>query len=254
MRNKWKRYTCWVVVGLMSACGNESKPVEDRSTPVSNADSPRATPARDTTARGRKNILFFGNSLTAGYGLELSQAFPALIQKRLDSLGMPYRAINAGLSGETTAGGKERIDWLLRQKVDIFVLELGANDGLRGISTKETRRNLQYLIDQVRAKYPDVKIILAGMQIPPNMGPQYAADFRNIYRDLAQKNGTALIPFLLEGVGGIPKLNLPDGIHPTAKGHQIIMENVWKVLEEVIREDAQPVADSTSQAQKTAEQ
>lgn len=254
MRNKWMRYPCWLMTALVTACSPESKPVEDRSKPVSNAESPRATPALDTTARGRKNILFFGNSLTAGYGLELSQAFPALIQKRLDSLGLPYRAINAGLSGETTAGGKGRIDWLLRQKVDIFVLELGGNDGLRGIPTKETRRNLQYLMDRVKAKYPDVKIILAGMQIPPNMGPQYAADFKDIYRDLAQKNGTALIPFLLEGVGGIVKLNLPDGIHPTAKGHQLVMENVWKVLKEVIRADAQPATDSTTQARKTAEQ
>jgi len=248
MLNRWIRYTLWVSIGLMSACSQESKPVEDNSTPVSNSESPRSTSAPDTAARGRKNILFFGNSLTAGYGLELSQAFPALIQKRLDSLGLPYRAINAGLSGETTAGGKERIDWLLRQKVDIFVLELGGNDGLRGIPTKETRRNLQYLIDRVRAKYPNVKIILAGMQIPPNMGPQYAADFRDIYRDLAQKNETALIPFLLEGVGGIPKLNLPDGIHPTAKGHQIVMENVWKVLEKVIEEDTQSAVSTPAAA------
>jgi acyl-CoA thioesterase-1 len=237
------------MIGLMSGCSNENKPTADRSTSVSSQESPRAGIARDTTTSGRKNILFFGNSLTAGYGLELSQAFPALIQKRLDSLGLPYRAINAGLSGETTAGGKGRIDWLLRQKVTIFVLELGENDGLRGIPTKETRRNLQDIIDRVKSKYPDVKIILAGMQIPPNMGPQYAAEFRDIYRNLAQKNGTALIPFLLEGVGGIARLNLPDGIHPTVEGHKIVMENVWKVLEEVIRDDTRPIADTTSQAE-----
>jgi acyl-CoA thioesterase I len=237
-----------VFIGVMSGCSNDSK----RADAPAN-ESPGRQPGAnaqpgDTSAITRKNILFFGNSLTAGYGLELSQAFPALIQKRLDSLGLPYRAINAGLSGETTAGGKGRIDWLLRQKVDVFVLELGGNDGLRGIPTKETRRNLQEIIDRVKNKYPDVKIILAGMQIPPNMGPQYAAEFRDIYRDLAEKNGTALIPFLLEGVGGIPKLNLPDGIHPTVEGHKIVMENVWKALSEVIQEQLEPVADSTQQA------
>jgi acyl-CoA thioesterase I len=231
MLEKMTKIIFFVMVGILSGCNNNDKPPASEETKAVNADTVRSSKPSTTAVTDKKTILFFGNSLTAGYGLEPAQAFPALIQQRLDSLGLPYRAINAGLSGETTAGGKSRIDWLLRQKVDIFVLELGGNDGLRGIDLKETRRNLQDIIDRVKAKYPDVKIVLAGMQIPPNMGPQYAAEFQDIYQDLAKKNNTALIPFLLEGVGGIPKLNLPDGIHPTPEGHRMVMENVWKVLE-----------------------
>lgn len=181
-----------------------------------------------------KVILFFGNSLTAGYGVELSEAFPGLIQKKLDSLDLSYRVVNAGVSGETTSSGNSRIDWVLRQPVDVFVLELGGNDGLRGIPLAETRKNLQSILDKVRAKYPDVKIILGGMQVPPNMGDSYARGFRSLYPELAQKNNVALIPFLLEGVGGERKLNLPDGIHPTPEGHRIVAENVWEVLREEV--------------------
>lgn len=182
----------------------------------------------------QKTILFFGNSLTAGYGVEPSEAFTALIQNRIDSLGLPYKVVNAGVSGETTSGGNGRIDWVLRQPVDIFVLELGGNDGLRGIPITESRKNLQAIMDKVRAKYPEVKIILAGMQVPPNMGNAYATEFRALYPELAKKNDVALIPFLLEGVGGEPDLNQPDGIHPTPEGHRIVAENVWAVLREVI--------------------
>ena len=181
-----------------------------------------------------KTILFFGNSLTAGYGLDPSEAFPALIQQKIDSLDLPYKVINAGLSGETTAGGKNRIDWLLRQKIDVFVLELGANDGLRGIPVTETAQNLQIIVDKVKAKYPDVKLVLAGMEIPPNMGGKYAAEFRLIFRQIAEKNNMAFVPFLLEGVGGMRELNQGDGIHPTEKGHRILANNVWEVLEEVL--------------------
>lgn len=190
--------------------------------------------AKDTTATAvaktentLKNILFFGTSLTAGYGLDPSEAYPALIQHRIDSLKLPYQVINGGLSGETSAAGKGRIDWLLKQPIDIFVLELGANDGLRGIAVKETTSNLQWIIDRVRAKYPDVKMVLAGMQVPPNMGQLYANDFKNMFPQLASKNKMVLIPFLLDKVGGIPKLNQPDGIHPTAAGDRILAENVW---------------------------
>ena len=184
-----------------------------------------------------KTILFFGNSLTAGYGLEPDKAFPGLLQQRIDSLGLKYKVINAGLSGETTASGNTRIDWVLNQKVDIFVLELGGNDGLRGISTEETRKNLQQMIDKIRSKYPDCQIILAGMQIPPNMGPDYTASFRTIFPEIAEKNQVALIPFLLESVGGEPHLNQPDGIHPNEKGHKIVAENVWKVLKQFLTEE-----------------
>ncbi|MEL6975416.1 MAG: arylesterase [Bacteroidota bacterium] len=181
-----------------------------------------------------KIILFFGDSLTAGYGLELEEAFPALVQKRLDSLDFKYTVINSGLSGETTSGGRNRLNWVLKQKVDVFVLELGANDGLRGIPLVETRKNLQEIINLVRAKNKDTQIILAGMQIPPNMGPEYTTEFRKIFPELATENQIALIPFLLEGVAGIPDLNLEDGIHPNTEGHQIVLENVWAVLETVV--------------------
>ncbi|MCL6273719.1 arylesterase [Muricauda sp. 2012CJ35-5] len=184
----------------------------------------------DTEEVAEKVILFFGDSLTAGYGLELEEAFPALIQNRLDSLGLDYTVINSGLSGETTAGGRNRLSWVLSQKVDVFVLELGANDGLRGIPLVETRKNLQAIIDVVKDKNSATKIVLAGMQIPPNMGPEYTTEFRKIFPELAEENQIALIPFLLEGVAGIPELNLEDGIHPTSKGHQIVRENVWSVL------------------------
>jgi len=160
------------------------------------------------------------------------------VQEKIDSAHLPYKVINAGLSGETTAGGKGRIDWILQQPVDVFVLELGGNDGLRGIPVKETMKNLQFIIDRVKQKYPSAQIILAGMQIPPNMGPRYTNEFRGAFKQLADKNQILFIPFLLEGVGGIPELNLPDGIHPTAKGHQIVANNVWAVLRDVVVSEA----------------
>jgi acyl-CoA thioesterase-1 len=138
--------------------------------------------------------------------------------------------INAGVSGETSAGGNGRVNWILRQPVDIFVLELGGNDGLRGIPLTETKKNLQTILDKVRAKYPQAKLILAGMQIPPNMGEQYTTTFKNLYPELAAKNKITLIPFLLQGVGGETKLNQPDRIHPTPEGHKILAENVWSIL------------------------
>ncbi|HEX6335169.1 MAG TPA: arylesterase [Flavisolibacter sp.] len=193
-------------------------------------------PGADTaTAMKKKTIIFFGNSLTAGYGLDdPSQAFPAVIQRRLDSLQLPYTTVNAGVSGETSAGGNSRVDWILRQPVDIFVLELGANDGLRGIPLSATRSNLQAIIDKVKAKYPSAKLVMAGMEIPPNMGQEYITEFRTLYRELAEQNDMLLIPFLLEGVGGEPELNLPDGIHPTPEGHRILADNVWKVLKDIL--------------------
>ncbi len=181
-----------------------------------------------------KTILFFGNSLTAGMGLEPEKAFPGIIQEKIDSLDLQYRVINAGLSGETTASGENRIDWLMNQQVDIFVLELGANDGLRGIPLSETKENLQAIIDAVKTKNPNIKIILAGMQIPPNMGPDYTTEFRQIFPVLAQKNDAYLIPFLLENVAGIPALNQSDGIHPTEEGQRIVAQNVWSILRPIL--------------------
>ena len=184
---------------------------------------------------GDKVILFFGNSLTAAYGLDVEQGFPNRIQLKIDSLQLDYTVINSGLSGETTSGGLNRLDWVLNQKVDVFVLELGANDGLRGIPLTETRKNLQGIIDMVRTKNPETKIVLAGMQIPPNLGTNYTTEFKNIYPELASKNNVALIPFLLEGVAGIPELNLEDGIHPTVEGQKIVAETVWQFLKPILK-------------------
>ena len=181
-------------------------------------------------ADSTRTVLFYGDSLTAGYGIDREQAFPALIQARIDSLGWDFEVFNAGLSGETSAGGLRRIDWILRQKVDVFVLELGANDGLRGIDLKDTRSNLQGIVDRVKTKYPDVVLVVVGMQMPPNLGPEYTAEFKGLYSSLAEQNGAALIPFLLAGVGDRPELNLPDGNHPTVAGHKVVAENVWAVL------------------------
>jgi acyl-CoA thioesterase-1 len=195
---------------------------------------PVTTTTTDTAsapAAGKNIILFFGNSLTAGYGLNsMDQAFPALIAHRIDSLHLPYTVVNAGLSGETSAGGKSRIGWVLKQPVSIFVLELGANDGLRGIPLAGTVANLQAILDSVKTRYPSAQLVLAGMQIPPSMGADYATAFYSLFPKLAAANHAALIPFLLQNVGGIPELNQGDGIHPTAKGHQIVAENVWQVL------------------------
>lgn len=182
-----------------------------------------------------KTILFFGDSLTAGYGLSMEEAFPALVEKQLNKTSQRVKVVNAGLSGETSAGGLSRIDWILRQQVDIFVLELGANDGLRGLPVSQTISNLQAIIDKVKARQPNVKIVLAGMMVPPNMGPQYSNEFRNIYPDLAKKNKATLIPFILEGVAGEEKLNQADGIHPNIEGHQIIANKLVKVFEPLIK-------------------
>jgi acyl-CoA thioesterase-1 len=190
--------------------------------------------AVEADATDRKTILFLGNSLTAGYGLDREQAFPALIQEKIDSLEWNYEAVNAGQSGDTTAGGLRRLDWLLSRKVHVLVLELGANDGLRGVPLKVTRQNLQAIIDRTKERYPDVNVVLAGMRLPPNLGEEYISRFRAIFPELAKKNGALLIPFLLEGVGGVEELNLPDGIHPDADGHKIVAENVWKVMQPIL--------------------
>ena len=224
---KWMKWMVWVLfLMVQTACGNDNAATANKK---SDAKTENTTATTKT-----KTILFFGNSLTAGYGLDPSQAFPALIQHKIDSLNLPYKVVNAGVSGETSSGGNSRIDWILKQPVDVFVLELGANDGLRGVPVAETKKNLQSIIDKVKAKYPDAKLVLAGMQVPPNMGQQYATAFQQIYPELAQANNMALIPFLLEGVGGEAKLNLEDGIHPTAEGHQIVASNVWLVMRGVL--------------------
>lgn len=181
-----------------------------------------------------KTIVFFGDSLTAGYGVDPDEAYPALIQNKIEAAGLPWRVVNAGLSGETTSGGLRRLDWILRQPVDIFVIELGGNDGLRGIAPAVTRSNLDRMIERIRRQYPDVRVVIAGMQLPTNMGPEHTRDFAAIFPDVARAKGTVLIPFLLDRVGGVPSLNLPDGIHPTPEGHQIVADTVWRTLQPLL--------------------
>jgi len=222
---------CYFIISLLLlSCGGDAAKKE-KNEQLESSETESAT----ATNTGSKTILFFGDSLTAGYGLDdINDAFPAIIQSMIDSLSLDYKVVNAGLSGETSAGGRSRIKWVLNQKVDVFVLELGANDGLRGVPLKETRENLQAIIDVVHDKESDVTIILAGMQLPPNMGPAYTTEFSAIFYELAEKNGLELIPFILKDVGGIPELNQDDGIHPTIEGQKIVAGNVWTVLEKVI--------------------
>lgn len=222
-------YSCLIFAMSVMGCTNNNM--------KNNHENKDNSKNKETTDKQPiKNILFFGNSLTAGYGLDdpSSESFPSLIQARLDSLNLKYKAINAGLSGETTAGGKGRIGWILKSKVDIFVLELGANDGLRGVPVTETAKNLQSIVDTVKLKYPEAKLMLLGMQVPPNMGGQYAREFNDVFPVIAKKNQMLLVPFLLKNVAGIPELNLQDGIHPTAEGQKILAENVWEELKKVL--------------------
>lgn len=231
MKNNKLRYDYIILIisaFILTSCGNmDSK--ADKTAVNTAQDSARKTSAEKQGLV--KHILFFGTSLTAGLGVNPEQAFPALIQHKIDSLRLPYQVVNAGLSGETSAAGKSRIGWILKQPVDIFVLELGANDGLRGIPVKETAANLQAVIDQVKNKYPKAKLLLAGMQMPPSMGEKYTTSFAAIFPALAQKNKMDFLPFLLKDVGGIAHLNQKDGIHPTPEGHQIVAENVWLKLQ-----------------------
>ena len=223
------KFSYFLIMFLLISCGEKAPKKEEISThEIESTDS-------DVVPEGKtKVILFFGDSLTAGYGLEPEQAFPALIQAQIDSLALDYTVVNAGLSGETTSGGRNRLSWVLNQQTDIFVLELGANDGLRGIPLEETRNNLKTIVNAVRERNPETEIIIAGMQIPPNMGPEYTTEFRSIFPELARDQDLHLIPFLLDGVAGNPELNQADGIHPTIEGHKIVAVNVWKVLEDVI--------------------
>jgi acyl-CoA thioesterase-1 len=175
-------------------------------------------------------VLFLGDSLSAGYGLPAEEAFPALVQARIDAAGLDYRVVNAGVSGDTSAGGRRRLDWLLRQPIAVLVLELGANDMLRGQDLGALRENLGAIVDKTRAAYPDARILIAGMRAPRNLGRDYVEDFEKCFRELAQETGAVLIPFLLEGVATDPALNQADGIHPTAEGHRIVADTVWRTL------------------------
>jgi acyl-CoA thioesterase I len=225
---------------LAAGCGAEKEPE-----PAAPAEQREDRAARNDDSESRRGaVVVLGNSIAAGYGLQPEQAFPALLQQRIDSLGWPFEVVNGGLSGETTSGGLRRVDWLLRRPVDVLIIELGGNDGLRGIPVEVTRQNLQGIIDRTRQQHPEAAIILAGMQLPPNLGETYTTQFRDVYPTLARENDVALIPFVLDRVGGVRDLNQPDGIHPTAAGQRLIAENVWEVLEPILRDSLPPRPDS----------
>ncbi len=200
---------------------------------ASSGDSKAASQSEVPTANSeeaKKKVILFGDSITAGYGLEEKEAYPHRLQMMIDDADLSYQIVNAGISGETTAAGLSRINWILKQPVDVFVLELGGNDALRGVDPEETYRNLSGICAAVQAKYPQAKILLTGMEAPPNLGEKYTSAFRKVYQRVAKEKQVALMPFLLESVGGVPELNQKDRIHPTAKGHAIVAKNVWKYL------------------------
>jgi acyl-CoA thioesterase-1 len=208
---------------------------------LSGCERPREEPAAKSSSSSpvtaeRPSVLFLGTSLTAGYGLDPEQAYPALIQRRIDSAGLDYQVINAGVSGETSAGALRRVDWLFREPLAVLVVETGANDGLRGLPPDTLRANIQAIFDRAKQLRPEPKLVLLGMRMPPNYGRAYAEQFQEVYRELARRNDAALVPFLLEGVGGVPSLNQPDGVHPTVEGQRRMAETVWRVLEPVLRE------------------
>jgi acyl-CoA thioesterase I len=188
------------------------------------------SPAPSVPADARPVILVVGTSLTAGLGVDPSQAYPALLQQKVDAAGLRYRVVNAGVSGETSAGARRRMGWLMRQRVAVLVVETGANDGLRGQDPEATRANVQAIFDEARRQQPPPKLVLAGMEALPNYGEDYRRRFRAIFPELARARGATLVPFLLEGVAGDPKLTQPDGIHPTAEGQRLVAENVWRAL------------------------
>lgn len=224
---------CYFILPIfLWSCGDaKTEKTAEEQSDVEHTENP------ETKENTPKTILCFGDSITAGYGLEDSNdAYPALLQQKIDSLELGYSVINSGVSGETTAGGRGRIDWVIQQKADIFLLELGANDGLRGVALSETRANLQAIINTVKEKSPDTTIILAGMELPPNMGQDYTTEFRQLYADLAQKNHLEFIPFILKDVGGVAELNQSDGVHPNVAGHKILANTVWQTLEPLVME------------------
>ena len=217
-----------IVLFFLIGCNTPKETTQEvTKSPSTSAEQPKQKEEK------KKSILFFGDSITAGFGVEPEQAFPALIQLKIDSAGLDFNVVNGGLSGETSAGGLSRIDWILKKHVDVFVLELGANDGLRGLPIEQTKKNLQAIIDKVKSKNPGVKIVIAGMMVPPNLGPDYSNEFQEIFPELAKKNKAMLIPFLLQDVAGNEQLNQADGIHPNVEGHKIVAKNVFGLIESV---------------------
>jgi acyl-CoA thioesterase I len=238
----------WAAGGLLLAtmmavlaCGSSGSE-ESPKNPAEAKNNMSVAKGRDTAAAGRVAetttakpvVLFFGTSLTAGYGLDPAQAFPSLIQKKAEADGVPIKAVNAGLSGETTAGAARRIDWVLRTPADVVVVEAGANDALRGLPPDAAKANLERVIETIRQKQPRAKIVLVQMEAPPNYGAAYTHSFRSIYRDVSQKENVPLIPFLLKGVAGISRYNQADGVHPNFAGEQIVADNIWRALKPIV--------------------
>lgn len=223
-----------LALAVMIGCGGDGR----NSTSAAGSDSAAggAASAAAVATDERSTVLVLGTSLTAGLGLQPEDAYPALLQERVDSVGLPFRIVNAGVSGETSAGALRRLDWLMRQDFEILVLETGANDMLRGMDLDSTRANIQAIVDRVRAERPEAEIVLAGMLAPPNLGREYTDRFREMYVELAEENDLALIPFLLRGVGGVPEMNQADGIHPNEEGARVVADNVWEVLGPILRE------------------
>ncbi len=225
----------WLAASLvLAACSNsETKPADTAQVPV---DATTRVPAPTPDGRVRVRVLFVGTSLTAGLGIDPDSSYPALIQQMADSSGLAVQVVNAGLSGETSAGALRRVDWLLRDRADVVVIETGANDGLRGLEPDTTAANIVGIVAKVRAANPRVRILLAQMEAPPNLGQSYTRRFHDLFLTVAADHAVTLIPFLLEGVAGVPSLNQPDGIHPTEVGARIAARNVWRTLAPVLRE------------------
>lgn len=204
---------------------------ESRAAQLRNTAAPTRS---DGEVQKRGTIVFAGTSLTAGLGLEPDSAYPMLIQRKIDSAGLPFQVVNAGVSGETSSGLLDRLNWLLRGSFDVFVIETGANDGLRGVPASTLRSNLEATIDQVRAKRPGAAVVLIQMEALPNLGQKYTADFRAVYPAVAREKGVTLLPFLLDGVAGKRGLNQGDGVHPNNTGERLVAANVWRGLEPVL--------------------
>ena len=214
---------------------NEPKTAATESAPTASASDPSPRPPAARAREDAPVVLFLGTSLTAGYGLPEDEAFPALIERRIVEAGLNYRAVNAGVSGDTSAGGLRRLDWLLRQPVAVLVLELGANDMLRGQSVDQLKANLESILDETAKRHPGVRFVIAGMRAAPNLGREYADAFDAVYPEIAERYEAALVPFLLQDVAAKRNLNQADGIHPTAEGHRLIAERVWPILSPVLR-------------------
>ena len=244
--NSMNRISCIVsvvtLILMLAGCGSQPETTERPQAPDTTVDNPTVQAEatgqvpEKTSSSVEDGILFFGDSITAGLGVADDQAFPALIQEKIDSLGWSFEVVPAGVSGETSAGGLRRISWVMHDGIDVMVLELGGNDGLRGVPVEATRDNLSAIIDSVRAVDSEVRVLLAGMQVPPNLGPRYTQAFKNLYPELATEKNVELIPSLLESVGGNPKFNQSDGIHPNPKGHRKLAATVWKHLKPILQE------------------